>query len=169
MKLGSSEVRRGLMMSLAEEYKGFMTEGFQASRGPYGEKWAPLKFRSSANGKGQLPLLNSGIMHNATTPVRITAEGFSVTVTAAYASTHQYGAHIVAKKAKALAFPGPVTYSQKKRNTKGQFAKKSQAGMMFRKSVTIPARPFALTKGLPPKLSKQFQEATDEFLETYFQ
>lgn len=157
-------VRIELARSLAEEYANFMKDCFQESHGPYGETWEPLKFRTSANGAAQKPLLDTGIMHNAIHPASIREDGFEVVVPQAYATTHQHGATIVPKNAKVLCFPGPVSYS---RSQSGRVTRRT-SGKIFAKKVVIPARPFAMDKGIPPELDTLFNEAANEFLKDFF-
>lgn len=170
-----TRVKAELSRDLAEEYTGYMQECFRASHGPYGEAWEPVKFRVSANGPAQKPLLDTGIMKNAIHPVEssINEDGFHVVVPQAYATTHQYGAVIKPKNAKVLCFPGPVTYTRKSyvsKKTGKEYSKTTRkgSGMIFAMKVTIPARPFAMDKGIPPELSARFDEAANEFLEDYF-
>jgi phage gpG-like protein len=161
-KLAEPAARKELSKNLAEEYRSFMEECFHEGHGPYGEKWAPLKFRTSAGGASQKPLADTGIMKGAATPLHVSESGFSVQVGKHYASTHQFGAVIRPKAAKALRFRG-VTYVP----TKNGGARRKYGNWIFVKSVTIPARPFAPTNGMPPELQARFDEAGDEFMREF--
>lgn len=162
-RLAKPAARKELAQNLAEEYRDFMTECFREGRSPYGEAWAPLKFRTSAGGASQKPLADTGIMKGAATPIGVTADGFKVQVGKTYASTHQFGATIVPKAAKALRFRG-VTYVPSKRGG----ARRKYTGWIFVKRVVIPPRPFAPTFGMPAELQTRFDEAASEFMREIF-
>lgn len=162
-KLTTSEARIELSKNLAEEYTDFMVECFRESRSPYGQAWEPLRFRSSGGGRGQKPLLNSGLMRGATSPVDIREYGFTVQVGRDYASTHQKGATIVPRNAKALRFAG-VIYEARGRGR----ARRKGTGFIFRKKVVVPARPFAPINGMPDELQERLDEAGSEFIHDYF-
>lgn len=90
--------------------------GFKAGASPYGQAWAPLSIR-----RGQ-PLRDSGRLRSSITS-RPDDSGVTVGTNLIYAPVHQFGATIKPKNAKRLVFPGG-------------------GGLIFAKSVTIPARPF---------------------------
>ena len=178
--LATSSVRTDCVKNLAEEYRTFMLECFEEGRSPYGQTWAPLKFRHSVGGRGQKPLNGTGLMKGAATPINITDSGFRVQVGRKYATTHQYGATIVPRNAKALRFRGGLvgsiggkqlhgtayvrTVSKSGRAT----TKRLQGGFIFVKKVVIPARPFAPIDGIPPELDERMYEAADDFMQEYF-
>lgn len=165
--LKTAKWKKAFVANLAEEYRDFMTERFRAGESPYGDKWVPLKFRSSANGKGQKPLADTGVMRGAITPINVTSSGFKVSVGVKYATTHQFGAVIVPKKAKALKFRG-VSYKQVGKGTRRQHGKRRYSGWIFVRKVTIPARPFAPLQGIPAALAADVQDASDDFMEAHF-
>jgi len=167
-QLTTSAWKRAFVQNIAEEYRDFMTDCFRRSESPYGDRWAPLKFRSSANGRGQKPLLNSGIMRGAVTPINVTTTGFKVSVGVKYATTHQYGATIRPKKAKALRFQG-VSFKQRGRGTRRQGASRKGGALVFVKKVVIPARPFAPLNGMPSELNSRAIEASDDFMREHFE
>ncbi len=178
-KIATPEARIDFSRNLAEEYRDFMMECFAEGRSPYGQSWAPLKFRHSVGGAGQKPLNGTGLMKGAATPVGITVNGFRVQVGKIYASTHQRGATIVPKNAKALRFRGGLVGSIGGRQLHGvayvrtlsksgrATTKRLQGGFIFVKKVVIPARPFAPIDGIPPELDQRVHEAADDFIQEY--
>ena len=166
-RLLTPSMKQAFVANLAEEYRDFMMDCFQQSRSPYGDKWAPLKFRSSANGRGQKPLMNSGLMRAAATPIAVTATGWKVSVGRVYATTHQYGATIVPKRKKALRWAG-ASFTQVSKGKRGQHAKRSASGFVFARRVVIPARPFAPLNGMPPELDLRAKAAADDFMHAHF-
>lgn len=96
---------------------------FKLGIDPWGTPWAALRIR-----KGQ-PLRDTGRLQRSIVP-RVDANGVTIGTNlktkdgASYPAVHQFGAVIVPKKAKRLAFPGP------------------NGGIILTKRVTIPARPF---------------------------
>lgn len=69
-------------------------EGFMGERDPYGRPWAPLKHGRGRGSRAAARLLrDSGRMYNSRA-VMPTAGGFRLSLTAAYAAVHQYGATI---------------------------------------------------------------------------
>ena len=96
---------------------------FKMGIDPWGTPWAALRIR-----KGQ-PLRDTGRLQRSIVP-RVDANGVTIGTNlktkdgASYPAVHQFGAVIVPKKAKRLAFPGP------------------NGTVILTKRVTIPARPF---------------------------
>jgi phage gpG-like protein len=122
------------------------SDGFRKSRDPYGNKWAPLKLR---RGK---PLQNTGRLR-ASAALNAAHDGFTIVVTADYASTHQRGAVIVPKRKRLLAW----------RVGRRRF---------FAKRVYVPKRqmlPEARTGGLGPIWTKAIATAGQELLNRQFQ
>lgn len=121
---------------------------FKLSVSPWGEPWAPLKFRAprrtnngkrlSATGRAQVkanaagapgkPLVNTGRLRSSIV-AKADAKGVTIGTNVKGAATHQFGATIVPKTAKRLVFPGP------------------NGALIFAKKVTIPARPFLPIRG----------------------
>lgn len=137
---------RAILEPIARKLQAFVWLGFKVSTSPYGEKWAPLKFRN-----GQ-PLRDTGVLRNSLVP-RYGKDFFEFGTSHPGARVHQFGATIVPVKAKMLRF----------------FAKGSKIPI-FRKSVTIPARPYMpLDKGgklvLPDAWAKSFLAVVREKLE----
>jgi phage virion morphogenesis protein len=91
--------------------------GFKSSSSPYGQAWAPLKFR-----KGQ-PLRDTGRLRNSITQ-QPDSDGVTVGTNVDFAAVHQFGAVIKPVKAKRLVFGNGA------------------GGLVFAKQVRIPARPF---------------------------
>jgi len=164
---GSSSMRLKLMKVLGEEYRDFMMDCFRSGHSPYGDKWATVKLRVSANGAAQKPLLDTGIMRGAVTPRNYTDSGFHVVVGRKYASTHQFGAVIVPKRAKALRFRG-VTYHQTTSKSGKTSVRRKYGNWIFARRVEIPARPYAPLNGMPPKLDSLLDDAASDFIEAYF-
>ena len=168
MRIAGSDFKKNFMRNLAEEYGSFMKECFEKSESPYGEKWEEINWRLSVNGNKQKPLLDTGIMHMCITPVAVTENNFSISVGRIYASTHQFGAVIVPKRAKALSWEG-VDYEQVNVGKRSQHATRTKTGRVFRKKVRIPARPFAPLNGMPPELDVRGKEAAEDFLVAFFE
>ena len=134
-----------------------VAKNFQQGRGPGGESWAPLKWRS---GK---PLYDKGLLMASVTGsgqggvLRIDETTLIVGTNLDYAATHQYGAVITPVGAKALAVPvtAEARHSGGPRRMGGLHIvwPKGRPSWTLRddtgnvqfalvKSVTIPARPF---------------------------
>jgi phage gpG-like protein len=109
---------------------------------PWGRKWRPIKWRAArtgsdgrrtrtgrgqaaanAQGKAGQPLVDTGRMRSSITQ-QADAAGVTVGTNVLQARVHQFGATIVPRTAKRLAFPGP------------------SGAIIFAKKVSIPARPF---------------------------
>lgn len=121
---------------------------FADSRDPYGAAWLPLKTRS-----GQ-PLLNTrklqaSITH-AVEPHAVTIGTNANSGGVPYPRVHQFGAFIQAKNAPYLRFKTPNGWASKK-------------------SVTIPARPFLPTNGLPSEWSESVLDILTEHFTGAFQ
>lgn len=173
----SPKGRLTIAKSVAKEYQAFMEECFKAGHSPYGQAWAALRFRTSVGGAGQVPLANTTIMKNAMTPKNVTETGFQVTVSHPGARVHQYGATIVPKTAKALAFRGGIVGSVGGkvlrgtayiRNANTGRVRRKVGGMAFFKKVVIPARPYAPLNGMPADLDSRVQEAIEEAIQILF-
>lgn len=128
--------------------KTFINLGFKLGRDPWGNPWAPTKFRTRG---GKLlpgpyqPLRDTGRMQRS---IYALADDSGVTVGlniksksgASIGAVHQFGATITPKSKPRLVFPGPN-------------------GLIFAKLVKIPARPFLPIKTyggkteLPPEWS----------------
>ena len=110
--------------------------GFTTGTDPYGRQWAPLKAR-----QGQ-PLKDKGHLMNS---IDYQVEGDSVVVgtNMPYAPTHQFGAVIEAKNAKALRF----------------FVNGRPVFVGRGHKITIPAREMFPLEGLPQDWSDDSQQA----------
>lgn len=106
---------------IGEELVSMVRFGFRLSQNPYGDKWEPLKIRE---GK---PLQDTGNLQQS---FHADAGGDSVVIgtNVPYAATHQYGAVIVPKNKKMLAW-------------------KVGEAWHFAKRVNIPARPMLPDEG----------------------
>ncbi len=114
-------------------------QGFDTSTSPYGDKWQPLKLWLMKQEDGSYayerirngpPLKDTGALRESIT---YAVDGNSVVIgtNREHMHVHQYGAIIRPKHAKALVFPGPG------------------GALIAARKVTIPARPFLPTAGLP--------------------
>lgn len=157
-------------------------ENFARGQTPDGAAWPPIKGLRARG--GNKPLRDRGLLMAS-----VTAQGpghvSSLTDTELvfgtnlhYAATHQYGATILPKSAKALAIPlTPEAYrAQGPRNFPGKLAliwpKGRQSGwlqdeqgvrqFLLKKSVTIPPRPFL---GIGEKLAKRIEDITVRWLQ----
>lgn len=102
-------------------------------RAPAGKKDAKGRFKASKKGRGQMqgnasgkagqPLVDSGKLSESIT-VKADGQGVTVGTNKIQARVQQFGATIVPKNGKTLAFPGP------------------NGMVVFSKKVTIPARPY---------------------------
>lgn len=118
---------------------------------PYGDPWAPIQFRMIGEGSGAVqadagqPLLSTGVLRNS---IGKNVEGNTLTVGTdlIYAGVHQYGATIKPVRASALRFPTPTGYAVKK-------------------SVTIPARPYLPTDGLPDEWAETAETAIADYMQ----
>ncbi|MBX9812229.1 MAG: phage virion morphogenesis protein [Burkholderiales bacterium] len=95
--LAAAEQPDAALNAIGRVLKTHIQLGFHTGTDPYGQKWAPLKTRS-----GQ-PLRDKGHLMGS---IDYQVEGNSVTIgtNMSYAPTHQFGATIEAKNAKALRF-----------------------------------------------------------------
>jgi phage gpG-like protein len=123
--IASPTFRRDLLAAMATEVNRQITLGFQRSRDPYGHAWKPL-----SSGAGR-PLMNTGELARAAASATSNDSTVFVHVDLVKGHTHQNGAVIRARYAKALRF-------------------RVGGRVIFRKSVTIPARPFLPDGDLPP-------------------
>jgi len=87
-----------------------VADEFRQSRDPYGNQWKRPVLRN-----GQ-PLLDTGRMRNAVS-VEARPNGFRLRIATRYAVTHQYGATISPRNAKALRFKAGGRYYTLKRVT----------------------------------------------------
>lgn len=118
--------------SVGASLKTLIDLGFKMSRDPWGQQWAPLKFRAlrrsdnggkisrtgrrqaSANASGRpgQPLRDTGQLQRSIT-YRADTDGVTVGTNlrakngASIPAVHQFGAVILPKKGKFLIFPGP--------------------------------------------------------------
>ena len=97
--------------------------GFRTGTSPYGQKWAPLKHRS---GK---PLVDKGHLQNSIS-YRLVGNAVEIGTNLRYATLHQFGGTVKPKNRQALFF----MLGDRK---------------VFARQVTVPARPFMPTEGLP--------------------
>ncbi len=139
--LAAGEDLNPILNALGRQIKTNVQLGFQTGTDPYGGQWAPLKTR-----QGQ-PLRDKGHLMNS---IDYQVEGASVEVgtNMPYARTHQFGATIEAKSAKALRFFV---------NGKPVFVGRGH-------KITIPAREMFPTEGLPPDWAADSLDVIGEVL-----
>ncbi|MCQ9378803.1 phage virion morphogenesis protein [Methyloversatilis sp. XJ19-49] len=118
--------------SVGAGLKTLIDLGFKFSRDPYGQQWAPLKFRglrrsddggkisrtgrrqaqANRSGRAGQPLRDTGRLQRSIT-YQAAPDGVTVGTNlraksgASIAAVHQFGAVILPKKGKYLIFPGP--------------------------------------------------------------
>lgn len=114
-----------LLTAVGGELKKHIQLGFRNSQSPYGQAWAPLKVRQ---GK---PLVDTGRLANSINYL-VDANSVEVGTNVLYAALQQFGGTIAPKQAKALSF---VVGGRR---------------VFVKHGITIPARPFIPTAGLPP-------------------
>lgn len=135
--------------TIGASIKSLVNLGFKFGRDPWGNPWAPVKFRTR-NGKlvpgPYQPLRDTGRMQRSIFSIADTS-GVTVGLNIkskdgkSIGAVHQFGATITAKKGPFLVFDGPN-------------------GLIRTHSVTIPARPFLPIKSpsgpveLPPLWSQ---------------
>lgn len=112
-----------VLAAIGRQVKTNVQLGFVQGVDPYGRSWAPLKVR-----QGQ-PLRNTGRLTHSI-DYRVAGDSVEIGTNVRYAPAHQFGATIRAKTPKGLIFPVP-------------------GGWVRKRQVTIPARPFLPTDGLP--------------------
>lgn len=139
------EWQRGLAANLGEEALSQITEGFATETDPYGRPWPP-SIRAASQG-GQTLSLTAHLRRSFTRRgVAARADGFTVGSDVIYAITHQKGAVIKARSARALRF---------------------QAGGRWAtvKQVRIPVRQMVPEGNLPPRWQTAFNQATQAYIE----
>jgi phage gpG-like protein len=152
-------VLRQVNQNIAEEALSLVQRGFQTTTNPYGQAWAPAKYRAG------VVLSDKRRLRNSYTIGGVSPDGFRIGTNAKYAKTHQYGATIVPKTAKMLAFQIQIGTRVKRGGGKGSAIK----GWIFAKKVVIPARQMMPEGSLPQTWSDAFVSTADEVLRTHFQ
>ena len=112
-----------VLQDIGGELHKNIQQGFEAGVSPYGQKWAPLKHRS---GK---PLLDNGHLQKSIS-YRVVGNTVEIGTNLLYARLHQFGGVIRPKNKTRLFF----MLGERK---------------VFARQVTVPARPFMPTDGLP--------------------
>src|SRR5690606_20982611 len=136
--LANERLTRPLLRTIGNLMVNDARMNFRMSRGPDGQRWAPLKLR---DGK---PLLDTGRLRNSITSRLVYAGGensVEIGTNVKYAPVQQFGALIKPRHKKFLLFPGA--------GGKGRIAAKQ---------VVIPARPFI---GLADRQVKKINQAID--------
>jgi phage gpG-like protein len=149
--------------------------GFKRGVSPYGQAWAPVKWRAPrvnktgglAKKRGTLtkagakqvqanffgvagrPLVDKGRLRSSITGAP-DARGVTIGTNLIYAAVHQFGARIKPKNGKRLAFAGPT------------------GAMIFSKGVTIPARPFLPITSSGVNLPTEYQRTVLTRIRAHF-
>ena len=155
-----TEVLSGSGKTVSQVVISFTKRNFSRSASPDGAAWTPLKMRQ---GK---PLWDKGLLVGSIGSVMETGETtLTVGTNLDYAATHQYGAVITPKNARALAIPitpqakrsgGPRSmnlklvwpkgrssgYLVEERAGKGRFRARTNIHFILTSKAVIPARPF---------------------------
>lgn len=138
----STSGMQSVSRALSEHTLSLVKRTANAGTDPYGNAWAPLKMRSGR------PLRNSSALLNSLALLGQSPSSFTIGTSLIYASVHQRGATIRPKTAKRHA-----------RRTGGR-----KGGWVFAKEVTIPARPFLPTGGLPGAWESSMRRTSDRIL-----
>lgn len=148
-KLATPESRHELAERLARVAKIRTLLEFDEGKDPYGRQWAPL---TSRDGR---PLNDRGLLKGS---FGFAAVGDNVRIgtNIAFAGTHQYGATIKPKNAKALVFhAGGLRPNSPARKT---------GDLVFAKEVHIPQRQMLPEGDLGPIWSKDFADEANDYL-----
>lgn len=144
-RMATPEWRRGLAANLGEEALNQVAEGFANEQDPYGRPW-PASVRAQTTG-GQTLSLTARLRRSFTRRgVAATPRGFTIGTDVIYAITHQKGAVIKAKNAKALRF-----------HVGGEWATVKQ--------VRIPMRQMLPEGNLPPAWNDAFEHSAQAYID----
>lgn len=172
--LTGGRLGQGVMRSFAEEARRLVVEGFQQSKAPDGESWAPSKRKGKMMGVGQI-LRDKGRLQNSIIP-RPTATGLRVTSNVAYAAIHNYGGSIGKKAQTMFRFRGRFTSARKyiqgteraeryfeDTGQKSRSAKRYRATQNKAHTFGMPRRQFLPSdiKPLPPNWANALQRVAD--------
>jgi phage virion morphogenesis protein len=136
--------RTPMLDAIGADLKKRVQLNFRNSQSPEGVAWEPLKSRS---GK---PLLDSGRLRDSIDS-QTNGDGVSIGTNVIYAAVHQFG-HTFNRQARqhTLNFRQTRNGNVGNRFVRANRANFSQQVTIGAHSVTIPARPFLPTNGLPP-------------------
>ncbi len=136
---------------LAEETIELIREGFQNSRDPYGDAWAPLVLRDGR------PLEDTGGLKAAWFRQSVTARGFVVANAKRYASYHQDGTGLYGPRHQRIV---PI---------KAKVLRLGKTGMVASSVRGTPARKMVPERGrLPEAWKRRFVETAQEVLTEIF-
>jgi phage gpG-like protein len=138
-RIASPRFRRELLGDVANTVNRLIGDGFRFSQDPEGRPWKPLVLRTGR------PLVDKGKLMRAAQSAAPTSAGVMVQIDLVQAATHQFGARIRAKRAKALRF-------------------RAGRRTIFAKEVTIPARPFLPYGELPQRWRDAVADTVDQAL-----
>jgi phage gpG-like protein len=102
--IASGELRRSVLVSLAEEARKEIVRSFHDSKDPYGVSWKPLRSSRRRQGhtpRGDRPLQDTGNMRNALTvsaPPRSTDRALIINAPVSYAGFHQHGTKYIPRR-----------------------------------------------------------------------
>ncbi len=147
-RVATGEAREGVIRACAEAAKKVLDDEFRGGHDPYGKAWRPLKSRIGR------PLLDTAAHLRNTLAPKITANGFVITTAFVGAAVHQYGATILPKTAKRLAFrAGGARPRGHGRGRTGRW--------VFAKKVVIPQRQYIPEGDAGPLWGPAIADAAD--------
>lgn len=146
--------RAGLSNVAAEAAREELARSFAEGVDPWDRPWKP-SMRAVLEG-GQT-LSDTGRLRRSFTH-RAWPDGFAIGTNVLYAATHQYGATITPKRAKALRFRLPGGRGKRK-GGKGRWVTVKQ--------VQIPARPFIPEPKLSPRWKNSIERAIRGYIDAH--
>lgn len=163
-ELSEDKTRRALNKRLGHEALTQLNQGFIAGRDPYGKKWLKPEYRM-----GGSPLRDKGRLQRSFSVQGVSADGFRLGTNAIYAGTHQYGAVIRPKTAKALAFwvPGSYQISSYSTGRRLKQPKISSYNLVLAGKVEIPQRQM-VPEGDLGVWAQPMDEVVDRFVAEVF-
>jgi phage gpG-like protein len=136
---------------LAEETIELIREGFQGSKDPYGNAWAPLVLRDGR------PLEDTGGLKAAWHRQSVSARGFVVANAKRYASFHQGGTGLYGPRHQRIV---PI---------KAKVLRLGKTGMVARSVRGSPARKMVPDRGrLPAAWKRRFEDTAQEVFTELF-
>jgi len=163
-KYGREGIRK-LTKAFSPYARSLVIQNFNRQTDPYGRKWKPVKLNTKRKASTRA-LIDTGMLRNSIRSQVINDYTVRIGSPLVYAPTHQYGAVIVPKRARALLIPlteetryKDPSYIRSRYKTFialgivwGKRGRRSQPKPLYllKRRVRIPARPFLPDKrGLP--------------------
>ncbi len=168
--IASNPGKTALNSVVAEQALKAVDRGFREQKDPYGNAWAPLKFRTGLilQDKGALRGSFSSTAH---------ADGFDISNSQPYAGTQNYGLVRLGR----VVFPIPDEQAGKSFVSKGMGINRRSGGRALQRKaegkrkwvvapngVTIPPRVMVPEGMLPDEWAKAFAKGIDSFMESVF-